>query len=52
MLENHTPRSTDEICKPDGTPLYGERMMYERIKKDLEEHYLQWHMFYDLNLNN
>ena len=51
MLENHTPRSTDEICKPDGTPLYGERMMYERIKKDLEEHYLQWHMFYDLNLN-
>ena len=51
MLINHTPRYLNEICKPDGRPLFGERLMYERITKDLKKNNLEWHMFYDLNLN-
>lgn len=50
MLVNHSQITLDEICKADGSPLWGERAMYDRIVKDCENSPLTWHMFYDVSM--
>lgn len=48
---NHSPRDFSSIRKTNGSPLYGEIVMYKRILSDLEKDENEWHFFYDLNLN-
>ena len=48
---NYSPRDLSSITKADGSKLYGEAVMYERILKDLDRSEKQWHFFYNLKLN-
>ena len=50
-VHNYSLRDISSITKPDGTKLYGEAVMYERILKDLDASEKEWHFFYNLKLN-
>ena len=50
-VRNYSPREIASITKPDGSKLYGEAAMYERILKDLDASGKEWHFFYNLKLN-
>lgn len=51
MLIDHSNKTIDEICSDEGRTLWGERLMYERIKRDCENDQYTWHMFYNLKLS-
>lgn len=50
MIINHSNKAIDDICDVNGNPLWGERLMYERIIKDCTSSSLIWHLFYDVHL--
>jgi len=48
MLVNHSQKTIDQITDLNGNPLYGERIMFERIMRDCDNSPLTWHVFYNL----